>query len=87
MKQQKARGYWISVSIFSALYTFSSIMDLFSVGPAHLTLDHRVPVGQRGPQRTGELAGLVVPPGGAQLDVPADCRRAEQAALCSPGSR
>jgi hypothetical protein len=31
-------GYWITVGIFSALYTFSSIMDLFSVGPAHVTL-------------------------------------------------
>ena len=31
-------GYWVTVGIFSALYTFSSVMDLFSVGPAHLTL-------------------------------------------------
>jgi len=32
------RGYWVTVGIFSALYTFSSVMDLFSVGPAHITL-------------------------------------------------
>ena len=31
-------GYWITVGLFSAGYTFSSIMDLFGVGPAHLTL-------------------------------------------------
>jgi hypothetical protein len=31
-------AYWITVGVFSALYAFSSIMDLFGVGPAHLTL-------------------------------------------------
>ncbi|HEY1960632.1 MAG TPA: DoxX family protein [Polyangiaceae bacterium] len=31
-------GYWITVGLFSALYTLSSVMDLFGVGPAHITL-------------------------------------------------
>ena len=33
-------GYFVVVGLFSAGYTFSSIMDLFSVGPAHVTLAH-----------------------------------------------
>lgn len=31
-------GYWIAVGLFTAGYTFSAIMDLFGVGPAHVTL-------------------------------------------------
>jgi hypothetical protein len=30
--------YWIVLGMFSAGYTFSAIMDLFGVGPAHITL-------------------------------------------------
>lgn len=33
-------GYWISLALFSAVYAFSSIMDLTGVGPAHATLAH-----------------------------------------------
>ena len=33
-------GYWLSLGLFSAVYTFSSIMDLTGVGPAQATLAH-----------------------------------------------
>jgi hypothetical protein len=33
-------GYWIAVGLFSALYTFSSFMDLTGIGPAEATLAH-----------------------------------------------
>ena len=33
-------GYWLSLGLFSAVYTFSAIMDLTGVGPAHATLVH-----------------------------------------------
>ena len=33
-------GYWLSLGLFAAVYTFSAIMDLTGVGPAHQTLLH-----------------------------------------------
>ncbi len=33
-------GYFVTVAVFSLGYTFSAIMDLFGVGPAHVTLAH-----------------------------------------------
>ncbi len=37
---KKHTGYWITLGLFSAVYAFSSIMDLFGVGPARATLAH-----------------------------------------------
>jgi hypothetical protein len=37
---KKNKGYWVSVGLFCAVYTFSAIMDLFGVGPAQATLAH-----------------------------------------------
>ena len=36
----KTNGYWVTVGLFCAVYAFSSIMDLFGVGPAQATLAH-----------------------------------------------
>ena len=33
-------GYWATVGLFCAVYSFSAIMDLFGVGPAKATLAH-----------------------------------------------
>ena len=33
-------GYWATLGLFSAVYTFSSVMDLTGIGPAHATLLH-----------------------------------------------
>jgi DoxX-like family len=33
-------GYWLSVGLFAAIYSFSSLMDLTGIGPAHATLAH-----------------------------------------------
>jgi hypothetical protein len=38
MKNQT--GYWLSLGLFAAIYSFSAIMDLTGVGPAHATLAH-----------------------------------------------
>jgi hypothetical protein len=38
MKQNT--GYWASLGLFAAIYTFSAIMDLTGVGPAHQTMLH-----------------------------------------------
>jgi hypothetical protein len=38
MKNDKA--YWVTLGVFSAIYAFSSIMDLTGVGPAHATMEH-----------------------------------------------
>jgi len=37
---KKHTGYWVTVALFSAVYTFSAIMDLTGVGPAKETLAH-----------------------------------------------
>jgi hypothetical protein len=34
------KTYWVTLGLFSAVYTFSAIMDLTGVGPAHETLLH-----------------------------------------------
>ena len=34
------KGYWITLALFAAVYTFSSIMDLADVGPAKATMEH-----------------------------------------------
>ncbi|HUJ61069.1 MAG TPA: DoxX family protein [Kofleriaceae bacterium] len=33
-------GYWVTLGLFAAVYTFSSIMDLTGVGPARATMAH-----------------------------------------------
>jgi hypothetical protein len=38
MKNHK--GYWITLALFAAVYTFSAIMDLTGVGPAKATMAH-----------------------------------------------
>ena len=37
---RKHTGYWVTVGLFSAVYTFSPFMDLSGVGPAKDTLAH-----------------------------------------------
>jgi len=33
-------GYWITLGLFAAVYTFSSFMDLTGIGPAKATMAH-----------------------------------------------
>lgn len=37
---KKHTGYWVALGLFSAVYTFSSIMDLSGAGPAKETMAH-----------------------------------------------